>query len=108
MADTTPQQHAEALEKRIEIMVANAIHAVSSAFDDEEFFVSSPDQAAALNSIRPMAHALLSLLDERKRLREALSEYVKAFEAHHITNTHGARDFDFTGRIAAIAREALK
>lgn len=37
----------------------------------------------------------------------ALQGYVDAFEHHFITNTHGARDFDFTGHIAAQARAAI-
>ena len=37
----------------------------------------------------------------------ALQGYVDAFEHHLITNTNGARDFDFTGHIAALARAAI-
>ena len=37
----------------------------------------------------------------------ALQGYVDAFEHHLITNTNGARDFDFTGHIAAQARAAI-
>lgn len=40
-------------------------------------------------------------------LLEAVRAYVQHFEAHHITNTHGGRDFDFTGHIAQLARAAI-
>lgn len=49
----------------------------------------------------------LRLVAERDALRTALSYYLSCFEQHNITNTHGARDFDFTGQIADMARAAL-
>ncbi len=47
------------------------------------------------------------LIAATPELLGALVEFVEAFESHKITNTHGARDFDFTGRIAALARAAI-
>ena len=47
------------------------------------------------------------LISAAPDLLAAVLAYVEHFERHRITNTHGARDFDFTGQIASMARAAI-
>lgn len=53
-------------------------------------------------------HPLTPAQAAAPQLLEALRQYVSAFERHQITNTHGARDFDFTGHIASLANAAIR
>ena len=40
-------------------------------------------------------------------LMEVVVAYIDHFERCRITNTHGSRDFDFAGHLAALARAAI-
>jgi len=47
------------------------------------------------------------LIAAAPELLKVAQAYMVAFERHCITNTHGARDFDFSGDIARLASAAI-
>lgn len=47
------------------------------------------------------------LMAASPELLKVAQAYMDAFERHCITNTHGARDFDFSGDIARLASAAI-
>jgi hypothetical protein len=42
-----------------------------------------------------------------EQLLDVAQTYMHHFEKHRITNQHGARDFDFAGHVAHLARTAI-
>lgn len=87
---------------------------------EEAYFVTGPDLGCvAMMMNLKGAHGLggrrsgdesaanCRLIAAAPDLLAVVAAYVEHFERNHITNTHGARDFDFTGHIAALARAAM-